>query len=86
MSYDINLVDEKGMICTVENYQEGGTYVLGGVNRASLNITYNYAPFFYKFLDNEKGIRWLYGKKGEECVTRLERAIKLLGTKRSVNY
>ena len=61
MSYDINLVNEEGHICTVETHKEGGTYALGveDSNEASLNITYNYAPFYHKTVDEEQGLRWL---------------------------
>ncbi len=74
MSYDITLADENGA-CQIARHEEGGTYRLGGTTEAHLNCTYNYAPFYYAHLDTEKGIRWLYGKTGAECVPRLEAAI-----------
>jgi hypothetical protein len=47
-----------------------------GKEYSSVNITYNYSWFYYHFLDKEKGIRWLYGKKGKDCIKRLKKAIK----------
>lgn len=39
-----------------------------GKEYSSVNITYNYSWFYYHFLDKEKGIQWLYGKKGKDCI------------------
>lgn len=75
MSYDINLIDLAGGVVQVARHEEGGTYALGGTTDASLNVTWNYAPYFYAHLDKERGIRWLYGKTGGECIERLESAI-----------
>jgi hypothetical protein len=86
MSYDIDLVDEEGKICKVKRHAEGGTYVVGGTEEAHLNVTYNYSDHFYETLDEEEGIRWLYGKSGRECTTRLEAAVKALSTERSNDY
>ena len=86
MSYDIYLVSEEGHICTIEAHKEGGTYALDGTNQAYLNITYNYAPFYHKTIDEEQGLRWLYGKTGKECIGCLEHAVEVLGTKQSSDY
>jgi hypothetical protein len=83
MSYDIYLKDpntHKTIQFKEPRPDQGGTYRVGGATEAWLNITYNYAWFYYRFLDGEKGIRWLYGKPGFLCVNRLKRAIKELGT------
>jgi len=53
---------------------------MGGTPTAELNVTYNYAWFYYKFLDKEKGISWIYDKKGKEVIERLEAFIKELET------
>ena len=74
MSYYISLMRE-GNVCQVNTHQEGGVIALGGSTDASINITYNYAFFFYNFLDKRKGIRWLYGKTAQETIPRLEKAI-----------
>ena len=80
MSYDIDLIGPNGEIVCVGSHEEGVAYVLGGSNRASLNVTWNYSWFYYKFLDTEKGIRWLYGKTCAECIPKLEAALKELDT------
>lgn len=76
MSYDIDYLDEGGKYFELgKPMEEGGTYGVGNTN-TELNITYNYSWYYYHFLDKEKGIRWLYGKKGKECIARLGKAIK----------
>jgi hypothetical protein len=86
MSYDIYLVDEEDKTCIVKRHKEGGTFVANGTNDAHLNVTYNYSDDLHLALDEEEGIRWLYGKSGKECTARLEAAVKALGTKRDDNY
>ena len=81
MSYDIYL-REGDTIVQVPLHCEGGTYVLGGTAEAHLNLTYNYSPHYYKHIDPEKGLRWLYGRTGAETIERLESAIAALGTDR----
>ena len=80
MSTDIELIDEKGKVCQVEKHQEGGTFVSGGTTDAEFNITYNYAWFWYKFLDTEKGIHFVDGKKAKECIPKFEKCIEELTT------
>jgi hypothetical protein len=46
MSYWAYLVDNHGDAVEVEPHQEGGTYVLGGMSTAELNVTYNYSKLF----------------------------------------
>jgi hypothetical protein len=53
--------------------------VLGGTNRAELNVTYNYSPFYHEYLDKKEGLEFLDGKKAEECIPRLEKAVSILG-------
>jgi len=82
MSYDVGLRNpETKELAKVKNHSEGGTYALGGIEEASLNITYNYGWFYYRLLDKEEGLRWLYGKTGKECISRLEKVVEELGTK-----
>jgi len=89
MSYDINMM-EPGKNEVIEfkapHQFRGGTYAVGGSNEAWLNITYNYGKFYYDTIDKEKGIRWLYGKTGEECLPILKIAVEELGTEQSDNY
>ena len=90
MSYDIDLKNKDGQVVSVDKHEEGGTYCMGGIAKASLNVTYNYSPFYRCFLDKDYGIRWLYGKTGEQSIPRLEHAIKKLhplgGDRRFENY
>lgn len=80
MSYDICLTDP----VTKETIQldhphdmRGGTYAVGGTTEAWLNITYNYASWYYKAF-GEKGIRSIYGISGAESIPVLEHAIEAL--------
>jgi len=77
MSYSIKYTNEKGECFKLDKkHTEGGTYVDGGTYDTELNITYNYSWYYYLFLDKEKGIRWLYGKKGKDCIEKLNQAIE----------
>lgn len=76
MSYDIYYEDLEGKQFQIEPLQEGGTQQLGGNTETWLNVTYNYSWYYYKHLDSEKGIRWLYGRHGSDCVKKLEEAIE----------
>ena len=81
MSYDIELqypVTGRTLELDTPHQMHGGTYALGGTKEAELNITYNYAPFYYKLL-GEKGIREIYGKTGAETIPILQNAINSLG-------
>lgn len=82
MSYDIELRKD-GELVRIPRHEEGGIYILGGTTEAQLNITYNYSPCYYKHLDGEQGIRWLYGKTGVETIARLEATVATLGTERN---
>lgn len=87
MSYDINLIDQGTQRpAEVASHEEGGTYCLGGLPEASLNVTYNYGKFYYEHLDKENGIRWLYGKSGRDVEQKLAAAVAALGTERDSDY
>lgn len=85
MSWDVDL-SQDGTICRVSAHEEGGTYALGGLPEASLNITYNYSRFYYEALDKEQGLSWLNGKKAKETIGRLADAVGTLGTKQYSDY
>jgi hypothetical protein len=95
MSLDVILL-EKGEVAKIEPHFEGGTVcdhtltsegeLCFGNDKAELNITFNYCRFYYKWLDKEKGIYWLDGKKAKETIERLETAVVLLGTERDDDY
>lgn len=58
MSYDIRVVHRKtGKTVMLKNKIDlrGGTYCAGGTEVAWLNITYNYAKFFYKLWPKNNG-------------------------------
>ena len=59
--------------------QEGGTQVMGGTSDFELNVTYNYSPYYYKYLDLDDGLSWLYGKKARFTQHRLKHAIREIG-------
>lgn len=84
MGYDIWLKKD-GEVVEVPKHMVGSTVVVGGSTEAWVTITYNYSNHF-AWIDEVDGIRWLYGKKGHDCIDRLERAIEILGTRRSKDY
>ena len=75
MSYDIYLKDENGNTYETEPFFEGGIQLVRGCSETYLNITYNYSWYYYKYLDEKEGIRYLYGKRAEDCIGRLYNAI-----------
>jgi hypothetical protein len=88
MSYDIELkcpVTKKTIVFDFTHQIRGGTYAIHGNNKAELNITYNYAPIFYKLFPKE-GIRTLYGMTGAESIPVLMKAIDKLKDDVSDNY
>lgn len=81
MSYDISLACE----LTEPHHLKGGTYAMGGTTEASLNVTYNYSPHFYRVM-GEKGIRTIYGMSASESLGVLASAVGALGDDRSDDY
>lgn len=75
-----------GKVVEVAPHEEGGTFAIGGLPEASLNITYNYSWFFHKCLDEEKGLRWLYGQRAGDTIERLVKAVEELGTQQYKDY
>lgn len=86
MGYDISLVDDNGDSVQVERFSEGGTQPVGGSETADINITYNYSRYFSDTIDEEEGIRWIYGRKLSEIEDVLEHSVKVLGTYRDEDY
>lgn len=87
MSYDIYLRDrvtKETVHFDTPHQMTGGTYAVGGTTEAWLNITYNYAQWYYKdgvFPNNgedNRGIRSIYGLSGADSIPVLEHAIKTL--------
>lgn len=87
MSYDIRLVDpvtKDTVNFDTPHQMTGGTYAVGGTTEAWLNITFNYARWYYKdgvFPDkgeDNSGIRSIYGMSGADSIPVLELAIEIL--------
>jgi hypothetical protein len=87
MSYDIEILDNNGQVMKLKNKHQikGGTYCIGGMCEAWINITYNYHKF-YKALWGEDGIKSLNGVNSGDCIPMLEKAVKKLGLKKENNY
>lgn len=83
MSYDIQLCDpvtREVLHLDAPHQMSGGTYVLNETDECWLNITCNYAKFYYRpNVFGEKGVRTLYGKTGAESISILQQAIAALG-------
>lgn len=88
MSYAISLHDpatgETAIVADGHDLR-GGTYAVGGTDEAWLNVTYNYAPCFYRTM-GENGIRTLYGMTGRDSLPLLNAAINQLGTNSDPDY
>lgn len=81
MSYDISLVDpvtKETLEVEAPHHIRGGMYAVGGTTEAWLNITYNYAPHFYRVF-GENGIRSIYGLTGAESIPVIKQAMEQLG-------
>ena len=87
MSYDISLTDpvtKETLEMDTPHQMKGGTYALYGTAEMWLNITYNYARWYYKdgvfpAKDGEKqGIRTIYEMSGAESIPVLKNAISVL--------
>lgn len=91
MSWWVYLEDENENTVPVGRHAEGGIYVLGGVDRAELNVTYNYGKHFREAwpepLEGSGALKlMLHGRKASETLPLLERAVASLGTELSDNY
>ncbi len=84
MSYDISLNDPitgETLLLETKHQMTGGSYAVGGTEEAWLNVTCNYARWYYKDgifpeKDGEKlGIRTIYGMTGAESIPILKAAI-----------
>lgn len=89
MSYDIRLKDPitGGTLLTEFPHQiTGGTYAMGGTTELWLNVTYNYAKHYYRTIDQEKGIRAIYGLSGAQSIPLLQKGIDALGDDTNEDY
>jgi hypothetical protein len=79
MSWWISLECEAcGSTVKVESHSEGGTYCVGGTDRADLNVTYNYGGHF--------PFKSLHEKMAKETIDMLEEAVERLGIERDQDY
>lgn len=87
MSYDIYLKDPvtgDPLELEAAHHMRGGTYAMSGTTEAWLNITYNYADWYYRpgvfarTRKASKGIRTIYGMTGAESIPVLRKAIRKL--------
>ena len=82
MSWDVTLFNAG----PVEQFEDGGTYPLGGEDQPRLNITYNYSPHYYAYLDADHGLRAMNGQHAGDWIQRLHTAVEALGTDRDGDY
>lgn len=80
-----------GEAVPVAPHEEGGTFVLGGVAHAELNVTYNYgAPFREAWPEPLEGsgalALMLNGRTAGETEPLLAAAVEKLGTDRDPDY
>jgi len=78
VSYWISIHDAVGAIPSVESFEDGGTYAIGGSAEARLNVTYNYSGHF--------DFRSLHGRATTETIPEMETAVTKLGTHRHADY
>lgn len=74
MSYWVSILNEDNELLEVNAHSEGGTYALGGVSEADLNITYNYCHFYYEALGINDGLRGLNDMAIEAALPLLVKA------------
>lgn len=90
MSYDIELKDpvtHETLLCEVAHFMRGGTYAVGGTREMWVNITWNYAPIYYRpDVFGEKGIRTIYGMSGASSIPILKSAMAALKDDVSGDY
>ena len=89
MSYDLYLNDpvtKEPIVFDTPHFMRGGTYCVSGDTEAHLNITYNYSTILSQAMNEENGIRSLYGKTGAESIPILQDAIDKLADDVSTNY
>ena len=77
------MVDKEGNLYQTEPFTEGSHCSRSGKseNTTQVCVTYNYAWFFYKFMDNEKGIEAIYGLTGKETLPMIRKMLDELCSK-----
>lgn len=88
MSYNIELlhpITKEVLKLDNPHFMTGGTYALGGTTEMHLNVTYNYAPHYYRLI-GDKGIRTIYGMTAIDSIPLLSKAIEQLKDDVVENY
>lgn len=78
-------LEHDGKPVSVENHSEGGTYAVGGISDAELNITYNYGRCWRAHGWGNLSEQF-DGKTGRESIPELRRMVELLGTDQHQDY
>lgn len=82
MSYDVRLKDpvtKQTIELRQNHFITGGMFCVGGTKELWLNITWNYAPIYYRSdVLGEKGIRGLDGMTAAQSIPLLKKAIAVL--------
>jgi hypothetical protein len=79
MSWWVSLgCSECGTPVSVDRFEEGGTYTIGGTDEARISVTYNYGKHF--------NFNELDGKTASEVLPVLEKRIAELGTDLNSDY
>jgi len=81
MSFDISLNDSvsgEEIEFDSPHQMKGGIYAVGGSCHASLNVTYNYSPIFYRVLGFSNGIRGLDKMFAADSIPILQQAANSL--------
>lgn len=77
MSWSVSVVNKKGECLRLKEKQtEGGTICVGGSQAASFDVTYNYSWYYYRYVDEEKGLRVFDGMSLKKSIPILEKAIE----------
>lgn len=70
----------------VERFSEGGTQMMGGNDRAELNVTYNYGRRFREAFDGLHFKDALHNQRAEAVTALLQRGVECLGTETDDDY
>jgi hypothetical protein len=90
MSWWVYLEDD-GETVSVARHAEGGTYAIGGIKRAELNVTYNYGQHFRDawpepVVGSGALDQMLHGKRAGDTLPLLAQAVETLGTVPAEDY
>lgn len=89
MSYDIDIIDPityEVLETDSPHFIRGGTYCVDGSCKLSLNITYNYAPFFQQAFNDSNGLKILHNKLAYDAIPLIQNALLLLKDDATNNY